>query len=138
MYLFSVNIYLCSVANSFYLCFCPAAVDFFNQVNILYGTLTEFCTASNCPTMTAGPKYHSQFSPKFDSSYGLGLILLMHCLTLVTGIQIFMFTILHINQKKCCSIFLFLHVKETTYKRICIFPFLQGGVVHLICLDSHQ
>ncbi|KAI5674280.1 hypothetical protein M9H77_14644 [Catharanthus roseus] len=32
-------------------------VDFFNQVNILYGTLTEFCTSSSCPKMTAGPKY---------------------------------------------------------------------------------
>ncbi|RVW69927.1 MOB kinase activator-like 1A [Vitis vinifera] len=31
-------------------------VDFFNQVNLLYGTLTEFCTPENCPTMTAGPK----------------------------------------------------------------------------------
>ncbi|XP_028102438.1 MOB kinase activator-like 1A [Camellia sinensis] len=33
------------------------AVDFFNQVNLLYGTLTEFCTPENCPTKTAGPKY---------------------------------------------------------------------------------
>ncbi|KAH9602830.1 hypothetical protein KSS87_017580 [Heliosperma pusillum] len=32
------------------------AVDFFNQVNLLYCTLTEFCTAKSCPTMTAGPK----------------------------------------------------------------------------------
>ncbi|KAK9070123.1 hypothetical protein SSX86_010523 [Deinandra increscens subsp. villosa] len=32
------------------------AVDFFNQVNILYGTLTEFCTPLTCPTMTAGTK----------------------------------------------------------------------------------
>ncbi|MCI01958.1 MOB kinase activator-like 1-like, partial [Trifolium medium] len=32
-------------------------VDFFNQVNLLYGTLTEFCTPENCRTMTAGPKY---------------------------------------------------------------------------------
>ncbi|KAK8312632.1 hypothetical protein V6Z11_D01G056200 [Gossypium hirsutum] len=31
------------------------AVDFFNQVNLLYGTLTKFCTLENCPTMTAGP-----------------------------------------------------------------------------------
>ncbi|MED6135687.1 hypothetical protein PIB30_049026 [Stylosanthes scabra] len=38
------------------------AVDFFNQVNILYGTLTEFCTASNCPTMTAGPKYEYRWA----------------------------------------------------------------------------
>ncbi|KAK8270835.1 hypothetical protein V6Z11_D11G221900 [Gossypium hirsutum] len=29
-------------------------VDFFNQVNLLYGTLTKFCTPENCPTMTAG------------------------------------------------------------------------------------
>ncbi|KAL6578680.1 MOB kinase activator 1A [Orobanche minor] len=28
-------------------------VDFFNQVNLLYGTLTEFCTPENCPTMSA-------------------------------------------------------------------------------------
>lgn len=34
-----------------------SAVDFFNQVNLLYGTLTEFCTPEICPTMTAGPKY---------------------------------------------------------------------------------
>ncbi|WVZ57256.1 hypothetical protein U9M48_007661 [Paspalum notatum var. saurae] len=32
-------------------------VDFFNQVNILYGTLMEFCTPATCPTMSAGPKY---------------------------------------------------------------------------------
>ncbi|KAM6599930.1 hypothetical protein CsatA_019539 [Cannabis sativa] len=32
-------------------------VDFFNQVNILYGTLTEFCTETNCPVMNAGPVY---------------------------------------------------------------------------------
>ena len=24
---------------------------------MLYGTLTEFCTSTNCPLMTAGPKY---------------------------------------------------------------------------------
>ncbi|KAK9048469.1 hypothetical protein SSX86_032568 [Deinandra increscens subsp. villosa] len=32
------------------------SVDFFNQVNILYDTLTEFCTPLTCPTMTAGTK----------------------------------------------------------------------------------
>lgn len=31
-------------------------VDFFNQVNMLYGTVTEFCTEAACPAMTAGPK----------------------------------------------------------------------------------
>ncbi|PIA57359.1 hypothetical protein AQUCO_00600233v1 [Aquilegia coerulea] len=38
------------------------AVDFFNQVNLLYGTLTEFCTPENCPTMTAGPKYEYRWA----------------------------------------------------------------------------
>lgn len=32
-------------------------VDFFNQINMLYGTITEFCTEENCPLMSAGPKY---------------------------------------------------------------------------------
>ncbi|KAB2017792.1 hypothetical protein ES319_D08G186500v1 [Gossypium barbadense] len=39
-----------------------SAVDFFNQVNLLYGTLTEFCTPENCPTMTAGPKYEYRWA----------------------------------------------------------------------------
>ncbi|KAE8796129.1 MOB kinase activator-like 1A [Hordeum vulgare] len=37
-------------------------VDFFNQVNILYGTLMEFCTASTCPTMTAGSKFEYRWA----------------------------------------------------------------------------
>ncbi|CAA3016412.1 MOB kinase activator-like 1A isoform X2 [Olea europaea var. sylvestris] len=37
-------------------------VDFFNQVNLLYGTLTEFCTASTCPTMSAGSKYEYRWA----------------------------------------------------------------------------
>jgi len=32
-------------------------VDFFNQINLLYGTLTEFCTSTSCPIMSAGAKY---------------------------------------------------------------------------------
>ena len=43
--------------------FLISAVDFFNQVNLLYGTLTEFCTNENCPTMTAGPKYEIILKP---------------------------------------------------------------------------
>lgn len=34
-----------------------AAVDFFNQINMLYGTITEFCTEESCAVMSAGPKY---------------------------------------------------------------------------------
>ena len=32
-------------------------VDFFNQINMLYGTITEFCTEERCAIMSAGPKY---------------------------------------------------------------------------------
>ncbi|XP_036004954.1 MOB kinase activator 1B-like [Fundulus heteroclitus] len=34
-----------------------SAVDFFNQINMLYGTITDFCTEESCPVMSAGPKY---------------------------------------------------------------------------------
>jgi MOB kinase activator 1 len=34
-----------------------AAVDFFNQINLLYGSITEFCTAKSCDVMSAGPRY---------------------------------------------------------------------------------
>lgn len=32
-------------------------VDFFNQISMLYGTITEYCTLERCPVMSAGPKY---------------------------------------------------------------------------------
>eukprot|EP01121_Diplochlamys_sp_Union-15-3_P010363 TRINITY_DN2900_c0_g2_i1.p1 TRINITY_DN2900_c0_g2~~TRINITY_DN2900_c0_g2_i1.p1 ORF type:complete len:218 (-),score=36.81 TRINITY_DN2900_c0_g2_i1:116-769(-) len=32
-------------------------VDFFNQINLLYGSITEFCTPKSCPVMAAGPRY---------------------------------------------------------------------------------
>lgn len=32
-------------------------VDFFNEISLLYGTITEFCTATACPIMSAGPQY---------------------------------------------------------------------------------
>ena len=32
-------------------------VDFFNQINMLYGTITDFCTEETCPIMSAGQKY---------------------------------------------------------------------------------
>lgn len=32
-------------------------VDFFNHLNMLYGTITEFCTPQECPVMSAGPRF---------------------------------------------------------------------------------
>ena len=34
-------------------------VDFFNQINMLYGTITEFCTEERCPIMSAGKSIDS-------------------------------------------------------------------------------
>ncbi|KAK6152006.1 hypothetical protein DH2020_014641 [Rehmannia glutinosa] len=60
----AVNIQACSVSSltSNDLARSFSAVDFFNQVNLLYGTLTEFCTSSSCPTMSAGPKYEYRWA----------------------------------------------------------------------------
>ncbi|KAI6200753.1 hypothetical protein M3Y96_00767500 [Aphelenchoides besseyi] len=32
-------------------------VDFFNRINLLYGTISDACTAATCPTMSGGSKY---------------------------------------------------------------------------------
>jgi MOB kinase activator 1 len=32
-------------------------IEFYNEINVLYGILMEFCTTDSCPTMSAGPKY---------------------------------------------------------------------------------
>ena len=33
-------------------------IEFFNEINLLYGVLIEFCTQKVCSIMSAGPKYH--------------------------------------------------------------------------------
>jgi len=35
--------------------------DFVHHVNLLYGALTEYCTAETCPVMTAGPRFEYQW-----------------------------------------------------------------------------
>ncbi|XP_055690773.1 MOB kinase activator-like 3 isoform X2 [Lutzomyia longipalpis] len=32
-------------------------VDFFNRINLIYGTVSEFCTVATCATMSGGPRY---------------------------------------------------------------------------------
>nr|XP_014342446.1 PREDICTED: MOB kinase activator 3C [Latimeria chalumnae] len=32
-------------------------VDFFNRINLIYGTICEYCTGTGCPVMSGGPKY---------------------------------------------------------------------------------
>jgi len=47
-------------------------VDFFNRVNLIFGTLSEFCTTKSCPKMTAGPKFEyfwkDENNPKFKTA----------------------------------------------------------------------
>jgi len=40
---------------SFFLLFF-LAFDFYNQIHMLFRTISEFCTLASCPTMNAGPK----------------------------------------------------------------------------------
>ena len=32
-------------------------VDFFNRIQLLYGTIADACTEETCPVMSGGPKY---------------------------------------------------------------------------------
>ncbi|XP_061739507.1 MOB kinase activator 3A [Nerophis ophidion] len=32
-------------------------VDFFNRINLIYGTISDSCTDKTCPVMSGGPKY---------------------------------------------------------------------------------
>ncbi|XP_029654805.1 MOB kinase activator 1B-like [Octopus sinensis] len=39
-------------------------VDFYNQVSLLYETISDFCTEISCPIMSAGPKYEYHWASK--------------------------------------------------------------------------
>eukprot|EP00049_Salpingoeca_infusionum_P026453 m.25746 g.25746 ORF g.25746 m.25746 type:complete len:238 (+) comp8759_c0_seq3:96-809(+) len=43
------------------------AVDFFNKINLVYGTVCDFCTEESCPTMSGGPQY--EYHWKDDGDY---------------------------------------------------------------------
>jgi len=32
-------------------------VDFFNRINLIYGTVSDFCTSESCPVMSGGTRY---------------------------------------------------------------------------------
>ncbi|OXB69840.1 UNVERIFIED_CONTAM: hypothetical protein H355_016812, partial [Colinus virginianus] len=32
-------------------------VDFFNRINLIYGTISDHCTEQSCPVMSGGPRY---------------------------------------------------------------------------------
>src|SRR6185312_15070455 len=39
-----------------------SAVDFFNEISMVYGTISEYCTKGSCPTMSAGPNYQYRWA----------------------------------------------------------------------------
>ena len=40
-----------------------AAIGFFEHINLIYGTISEFCTPSSCPDMVGpGPRYNKLLS----------------------------------------------------------------------------
>lgn len=32
-------------------------MDFFNRINLIYGTVCDFCSDESCPKMSGGPQY---------------------------------------------------------------------------------
>ena len=36
---------------------CKIVVDFYNHINLLYGSITEFCSPVSCPDMKATDEY---------------------------------------------------------------------------------
>jgi Mob1/phocein family. len=47
-------------------------VDFYNQINLLYGSITEFCSPQTCPEMKATDEYGTPRGNKLPFLY-LGL-----------------------------------------------------------------
>ena len=41
-------------------------VDFFNRINLIYGTVSEFCSERSCPTMSGGLRYEYRWQDGED------------------------------------------------------------------------
>jgi hypothetical protein len=44
-------------------------VDFFNRINLIYGTVADFCTNTSCPVMSGGPRYEYRWQDKTDPRF---------------------------------------------------------------------
>jgi len=44
-------------------------VDFFNRINLIYGTVLEFCTDESCPVMSGGPRYEYRWQDSNNEKY---------------------------------------------------------------------
>lgn len=43
-------------------------ISFYNEINVLYGVLTEYCTRENCPAMSAGSKYEYLWADRSEAN----------------------------------------------------------------------
>lgn len=41
-------------------------VDFFNRINLIYGTMSEYCTEKTCPIMSGGSRYEYRWQDSLD------------------------------------------------------------------------
>ena len=41
-------------------------IEFYNDINLLYSMLEEFCTKQSCPVMSEGPKYEYLLADDFN------------------------------------------------------------------------
>ena len=55
-------------------------VDFYNAISVLYSTLDEYCVASSCPIMSAGPKVRGKASSHAEKSRTIHYQLIGACL----------------------------------------------------------
>ncbi|KAF2074809.1 hypothetical protein CYY_003873 [Polysphondylium violaceum] len=62
-------------------------IDFFNQANLLYGSITEFCNHKVCPVMSAGPNYEYLWSDGKDIKKPIRVSAPMYVDYLMTWIQ---------------------------------------------------
>lgn len=46
------------------MCLFFIVVDFFNRINLIYGTVCDYCTDTSCPTMSGGPKFEYLWADK--------------------------------------------------------------------------
>lgn len=53
----AVNSMLCSFCLGGIMLTLRIVVDFYNQINLLYGAITEFCSPQSCPEMKATDEY---------------------------------------------------------------------------------
>lgn len=63
------------------------AVDFYNQVNMLYGTIQDYCTPESCPVMNAGKNVEYYWANDTDQKRPIRLPAIQYCERLFQWIQ---------------------------------------------------